>query len=136
MHSQIQIRALKPTDVNFIFSTMLRGLYYASGSIYSLMDKEAFFEHYDEVLQKLLRASSTVVKIACLEAEPDIILGYALLAYPGILHYVYVKPAWRGQYIAESLCKGSTHVTHVLPILEDLRLRKGLKYNPFLKGAI
>ncbi len=103
------------------------------------MDKEEFFSHYDEVLQKLLKAAPTRVLIACLASEPDVILGYGLFGYPSTLHYLYVKPAWRKQGIANSLVKACgapiTHCTHVLNQFEDIRIKRGYKFNPFLKGV-
>lgn len=134
MAEEIVIRAHKPEDINFIYSTMLRGLYYASDSFYSMIDKAIFFKNYEEVLSAILKQSDTVLCIACLKSEPDIILGYALMRHPDSLHYVYVKPAWRSQSIATRLCSEClkiTTITHLTPQMDSLRMRKQLKFNPF-----
>lgn len=135
---EVEIRPIQEGDINFIYSTMLRGLYYAADSFYSLIEKKVFFQKYDVVLKALLNKPDTSVLIACLAAEPEIILGYALIG-PGTLHYVYVKPAWRNRGIAALLCeprgeaiRAYTHCTHTVPAIENLRNKKKLTFNPFL----
>lgn len=130
--AEISLRSLQPNDINFLYSTFLRGAYYGN-DFYKKIDKQAFFEHYERVLAHMLAKPSLNVVIACLADEPDIILGW--VAYEGkTLHWAYTKDAWRRRGIANKMlisCNIST-VTHLTKIGEDIRLRKGWGFNPFL----
>src|SRR5262249_10235426 len=66
-------------DYNFILATFLRGLYYGD-SWFSLIPKDIFMDNYKIIAQTLIKLPSTVVKIACLPDDPDVILGYSILS--------------------------------------------------------
>ncbi len=129
----VEVRNGTTDDINFIYATMLRGLYHGC-ELYGLIEKEAFYSNYEQVLAKLLLKPVLELKIACLTLEPEVILGYAL-AEPGVLHFVYIKSPFRGQNIAKQLlasCSEIRFVTHLTKSGNAIRLKKGWVYNPFL----
>lgn len=127
----IKQRPVQPNDINFLYSTFLRGTYYGN-DFYKKIDKKAFFEHYERVLAHMLAKPTLTIRVACLADEPDIILGWT--AYEGeTLHFSYTKDAWRQKGIAKSLLQDANinTVTHLTKIGDDIRSRKGWKFDPF-----
>lgn len=120
-------------DRAFIFATFLKGLYYGD-SWFSIIPKDSFMYNYKKVVESLLNKS--VVKVACLPEDKDVLLGYSILSsdYKGI-HYVFVKTAWRNKGIAKSLLpQYPSYVTHLTQLGKELMFKKfpDCKFNPFL----
>ncbi len=129
---KIKIRSLEPSDINFIYATMLRGLYYGN-TFYKKIDKSAFFLNYDTYLGNLLAKSDSVVKVACLESDSDIILGYAIYTPLKALHYVFVKDAWRRRGVAKMLIPtGLPSVSQITDLGDVLRIKNNMIFNPWL----
>ena len=129
----ITARPAEASDLNFIYATMLNSLYYGC-PFYSAIDKKSFFYHYQQVIKQMLLKRSISLIVACLDDEPDIILGW-VAHEPTIVHFVYVKNAWRKQGIATQLLKGCSQlsfVTHITALGDNIRKEKGLKFDPFL----
>ncbi len=129
----VSIRDYAESDKNFVFSTWLRGLYYGE-SYFSQVPKGIFMENYHEVIEKTIDPLTVSIKVACLKDEPDVILGYAVLAHFSThLHYVFVKKAWRNIGIAKSLVpvsiKTVSHLTHVGRAV--LQKHPEVVFNPF-----
>lgn len=126
-----EIRDGLPEDVNFILATFLRGLYYGD-SWFSHIDKKIFMDNYKHVAQKILATS--VVKVACLKEDPNIIVGYSVLSadYEAVV-WVFVKSAWRRQGVARSLVPAHPlYVTHLTKLgLQLLPKLSGALFNPF-----
>lgn len=120
-------------DVNFILATFLRGMYYGD-SWYSQIPKDIFMQNYKVVAEALLRSPKTVVKVACLKDEPNVILGYSLLSADyQTIHFVFVKNVWRKRGVARSLLpKHPVAVTHLTRLGKDLlpKLEQTI-FNPF-----
>jgi hypothetical protein len=129
----VRIRDLKSTDLNFIYSTWLRGVFYGN-DFFNQVDKEAFFDNYPAVLHKIIADKETVVKIACLEDDDDVILGY-IVGNPETkaLHYAFVKDAWRKNRIATKLLSNANIrlVTHLTKIGDVIRKKMEWKFNPW-----
>lgn len=91
-------------DISFIYATWLNSLY--TDSWMRSIRKSVYFDNYKKVLDRiLLRAKIT---IACKPDDPTVIFGY-LISEPGIVHYSFVKDAFRKLGVAKSLYK------HVFP---------------------
>ncbi len=128
------VRDGKKEDANFILATFLRGLYYGD-SWFSMIPKQAFMDNYKLVAEVLVNdRSKTVVKVACLKDDPDIIIGYSILSadYQTIV-WVYVKEKWRLQGIARSLLpQYPVAVTHLTELGKKLLPKfKDAVFNPF-----
>ncbi len=86
-------------DLSFIYSTWLES--YRYDSFFGKSHRNGvFFPDYQLVLDKLLEESRVVV--ACVPDSPETILGYIVFE-PNLLHYIFVKGAFRRFGIATSL---------------------------------
>lgn len=129
-------REYRETDKNFILATWLRGLYYGE-PWYQQIPKEVFMTSYHAHLESLMSRPDTYIRIACLEDEPDVILGYAVFIETGdtvALSWVFVKSPFRKIGIAKGLLpiniSAVTHLTRVGASL--LNKLPGIVFNPFL----
>jgi len=125
---KISIREPEETDIPFFFTTWLHGLYYGN-SWFNAIDKDVFYEKYHEVLKLLLGRSS--LRVACMEDEPDVILGYSVFT-DTTLHWVFVKKAWRKLGIAKRLIPQDINTVSHLTKLGKALKPKDWKFNPFL----
>ena len=114
-----------------VFATLLKSYYH--GSLWAKhVPRDVFFARHHAVVERLLASSS--LRVAHLEDDPAVILGYALVA-PPTLHYVYVKPSFRRFGIARALLddlarfKDYSHYTFALLDIEQHLAQ--LHYNPY-----
>ncbi len=126
------IREANPNDIPFIYATWLKSYHYDSWT--KSIAKSIYFDNYKLVIDRLLEASQ--VLIACHPTDENVILGY-LVAEPEIIHYCFVKEAFRRFGIAKDLVRASeapetaiiSHRTQMaLPILRT----KDFIFNPFI----
>lgn len=105
------IRDMEDEDKAFIYSTWLRGLYYGD-SWFAECERTSFFANYHKVIEILLPRS--IVKIACLSDNHDVVLGYVVFSGPTI-HWIFVKKAFRKMGIARAMVpeRTITTVTHL-----------------------
>ena len=126
-----QIRDGNTNDLNFILSTFLRGLYYGD-SWFSSIPKDIFMANYKVMAATILAKS--IVKVAYLPEDPNIILGYSILSADyQTAHFVYVKKMWRNKGIAKSLVpKHPMYVSHLTELGRTLMAKlPGAVFNPF-----
>lgn len=121
------------TDKNFIFATMLRGLFFGN-DLYSCIDKKIFYETYEKVLHVILGRPNVEVIICCLQEDPNVIIGYAIIENSNILHWVFVKAAWRKIGIARTMIPSTVSVTtHLTETGKSIIKRHpGIIFNPFI----
>lgn len=128
----IAIRPVDPDggDTGFILETWLKGLRY-SNSWFECIDQRAYFSTYLEIIKRILARPSVTTHIACLRDDPDVILGYSVTE-PEILHWVFVKAAWRRIGIGSDLIpKDTKTITHLTKL--GLQLKPDfVSFNPFL----
>jgi hypothetical protein len=138
----IKIRDMAESDKGFIYSTWLNAVYFGNKwakdvdpikgapiDVWGEIEEGPFYACYRNVIEKLL--ARCITKIACLKEDEDVILGYANYEND-VLHFVFVKDAWRRVGIAKKLVpKGITSITHLTKIGHYAK-RKSWKYNPFL----
>ena len=125
------IRDAVKEDYNFVFSTFLRGLYYGDPS-FTRVDKALFMKHYHDVIETLLNHVDTVVKVAALKEDPEVILGYSILSHTR-LEWVFVKKAWRQIGVAKSLIPDYILTTSHLTEIGEVILKKhpSIIFDPF-----
>ena len=118
---------------NLIYATWLRS-YEASSLAAKHVPRDVFFSEHHKVLDGIFRRGATV-KLAVLPDEPDVVLGWSVTEGAALVHYVYVKPAFRKHGIATQLLRHIhapfifTHWTHVLRELHPKV--KDCVYNPY-----
>lgn len=116
-----------PDDISFIYSTWLKS--YRTGSGLGLASgKHAYFLLYNSIIDQILKRDGVIPTIAADPGEPQVIYGY-LVAEPGVVHYIYVKEAFRKFGIASDLykrCGKPKIITHrtreITPLLEKYAL--------------
>lgn len=108
--SQVIRRPFNPnSDSGFIFSTMPKGVFYASFA--KIPNRDIFFTTFYSYLQDLLKHAQ--VLIACMKNDQEVIIGYAILD-KAQLEWIYVKESYRNQAIAGLMLKNKL-ITAVNP---------------------
>src|SRR5271166_4068946 len=95
------VRAARDTDVPFIYSAWLRS-FYVSGTLTKHISKEVYFNYHKAITDRILLNPHTEVQVACEGDKEGPILGFSVYT-DRILHYVYVKKAFRGLGLAHVL---------------------------------
>lgn len=134
MIPMISIRSLRPSDEVFIYSTMLRGLYYGN-SWFSKIPRKLFVENYKKVIEHTFKRPDLDIKVACVKNDPDEIKGYSiLLNHEKALMWVFVKKMWRKNGIAKALVPSTVQEVMNLTTLGDELLKKypNIVFNPFV----
>ncbi len=127
----ITIRESKPGDINLIYASWLRGLFYGE-SWFSLIPKNTFMEHYHKVIEFIIKKPDTTIKIACLKDDENTILGYSVYTND-TLHWCFVKKQWRNIGICKDLVpKDIKVVTHLTKTGLSLIRKRDIAFNPFL----
>ena len=129
----IDLRVANDKDFNFIKSTWLHGLRYGN-SWFTIIPKEIYYAAYSKVVEYLMMSPKTMIKVACLKEDPEVILGYSVYNQDNsAAHWVYVKSAWRKIGIAKALVPVEvTTVTHLTNVGKEISKTKGFTFNPFL----
>ena len=137
MRMQVVERMAEKGDLSFIYDTWLQSSRY-DGNIGRSCRNSVFFEGQKLVIDRLLMQSKTV--IACADKNRELIYGYAVgetETEEQMLHYVYVKEAYRRFGIASKLCKNlfsdkkNLYYTHKTRNAEPFFNKMGWDYNPF-----
>lgn len=134
----VTVRDYIPSDRNFILATWLRGLKYGN-EWFDAIEAEAYYEYYQKAIDFILTKNTTAVRVACLKEDPEVILGYVVLNSLGnVVHWVFVKKAWRSIGIARNLVPPTvTRATHLTKVgLAIIQKHTGIKFNPFDCGNV
>lgn len=128
------VRDAVEADKNYIYASFLRGLYYGK-SMWSELPKQVFMDTYKKVVETLVNNPDTVIKVACLKDDPNIILGYSILSNDfTTIHYINVKSVWRRGGIGRALVpQFPTTVTHLTAVGKSLlaKFKSEVTFNPF-----
>lgn len=125
----ITVRPANKDDKAFIYATWLRGLYYGN-PWFTMIHKKSYMDSYHNILDQLFKKPGLVVNVACLKDDQELILGYSATEQD-ILHWVFVKQAWRRFGIAKQLIPKDTKViTHVTTMSEKIRPKNWI-FDPF-----
>lgn len=126
----IVIRDARPEDLNLIYATFLRSLYFGE-SWFTIIPKNIFMEHYHKVIDYIIKKPTTTIKIACQKEDHNEIVGYSL--YEGDkLHFVFVKKIWRSIGIAKDLVPTDIKVvTHLNKVGLSIIRNRPIDFNPF-----
>lgn len=131
--SLVSYRGFHPDDENFIMSTCLKSLWHGN-DWFQQIDWEIFYPAYKRVIQHLMAKPEVVMKIACLQEDPFVILGFCMYERK-IVHGIFCKTAWRGINLSVDLLpQNFEFVTHLTVPLKSFLKNKypKVKFNPFL----
>lgn len=130
IYTLMTIRAPKEEDRSFIMATWLRGLYYGN-PWFKEIEKDNFMAKYHDIISRMLTKPTAQVYVAVLKDDLDVILGYSVTE-PKIIHWVFVKEAWRKMGIATALVpKDADTATHLTMLGKKLK-PQSMEFNPFL----
>lgn len=139
LEEKVALRTVQPDDVDLIYDSWLHSGRTDRGPP---VDKAIYFHGQRQVIGELLKRSPVI--IACEPAVPAHVLGWVcfeLRAGLLVLHYIYVKKAFRRMGIATLMMrdmlahpdasKGLTY-SHWTPAAKPLMKRFHGVYNPYL----
>lgn len=123
-------------DTPFVFSSWLRS-YKASRD--TRVAPQVYFHEHHKVIEAILASPSVSVTVAVSTEDPNTILGWAAMdSSKGVLHYVYVKEAFRRWGVATELV-GTLNInsySHTTKYGERALGSYPCIYNPYLiKGT-
>lgn len=127
----VVVRKATEADMNFVYSTWLKGVYHGSDLLKNVK-RAVYFENYPKYIAAVLARPTVEVKVAALAEDKDVILGYAVVQ-PGVVHWVYVKSAWRKQNVAKTLLAGYNiqESSSMTKIGASIMKKKKIQYNPW-----
>lgn len=96
----VKVRPGAPSDLAYVYSTWLRDLRRASGD--SLPD-DIWFPAHREYINRVLADPQVELTILCAADAPREILGYVVAEPSEILHWIQIKPKFRGQHLTKLL---------------------------------
>jgi len=101
----IIIRKYDPMiDEDFLYTTFMKG--FRNSSFARSIPTKIYEFGQRQRINNIIEHRETEVVIATDPSTPEVIYGYAIKANPSLLHWIYVKPAFRGQGIARKLLEG------------------------------
>ncbi len=138
--SSYHFRPYVPEDLNFIMNSW--GTSYYKGSDYHHWMSPETFHHYHRPIRLSILNKPTIAVIVCASTEdPTLIIGWIVVEKPFeargiILHYIYVKQAFKEQKISNELysravLESPVFMTHMTDKARRILNRKELK-NHFL----
>lgn len=140
----IQIRVWNPTtDTDFIYSTWIKSFRLSAlgrgvpSPLYEMGQRSR--------INRILNHPLTEVWIACDPQAQELIYGYLVIGGENIIHYLYVKNAYRKQGIGSELLSSwfdrDAQFTHkgkdiwIEALMRNKREFRGFIYNPYLLEA-
>lgn len=107
-----QARLLPSPYQGLVYSKWLRSLRYGN-DYFKLVDPDAYYRAYHKYITTILAWSDSVVRLAVLSEDPDVVLGFSV-ARGKILDYVHVHKHQRRMGIGTSLIpSGIDTISHV-----------------------
>lgn len=136
---QIAIRQGTTSDVPFIFSSWLKS-YRSNSPFAGSVSERIYYDREHAIIERILARGRTLV--AHPEGDPGTIIGYLVAeqhTVPSIVHWLYVKGAWRRAGVGAKLVEAAgldmddCHYTHQTKSTAHLVKRwPGLVYDPWL----
>jgi ribosomal protein S18 acetylase RimI-like enzyme len=92
---------------NLIYSKWLKSLRYGNEQL-KMVDPKAFYGYHHLLIDDLLGRPVTHVRIASLEDDLDVVLGFCVCrpSAPCVIDYVYVNKDFRRQGLGSQLVRG------------------------------
>lgn len=133
---EIAFRPYNKDDENFIFSSWLNS-YHKGSNFCKNLTFPIYYSYHHLVVERFFMRPGHRILIVHPKSDPDLILGY--IAFEGkMIHYVYVKEAFRGDELGSLLLKEAglglegTIITHLTHRCEHFLSTYGMIFNPYL----
>ncbi len=116
-----------------IFSKWLRSLRHGN-PFFKKIDSFEFFKNYHKFIENLLAKPSSMIRLAVLSDDHDVVLGFAI-SREDVLDYIYVQNTHRNIKIGSHLLLPAittfTHFTLSGLNIWQAKYKDVLKFNPF-----
>ncbi len=133
----ITFREPSKADYNFIASSWLKSFRKFEPKV----DSDVYYKHHNRLIDSIMARSKVI--IACNENDNEQVFGYIVYEESpiSIVHYTYVKEAYRKMGIAKALSRAAhitdvfvfTHLTHAsYTVFKD----KKSYYNPYRRHKL
>ena len=139
--SKIVLRTYNPDiDKSYVYSTWLK-CYKHESDFGKKIHPSQFFYWHQKVIDRILDQPDSVISVACLSDNEDVIVGYLVYQDQSkpVLHFCYIKPSFRLMGIAKQLFKDNniniedSFFTHwTFPINKILPKFQNMIYDPYL----
>lgn len=125
---------LPKSYINLIKTRWVRS-YRKDNDYMRIIHPPSYYFAYNNYVTNILRRVNSVVMLAVLDDDEDVVLGFSVTEGKNILHYVHVPKSYRHQRIATMLVPETidwiTHITKIGLRLWSLKLPNA-KLNPFI----
>lgn len=123
--------ALTPNLQGFVCANWLRSLRHQN-EFFKMIDPPSYWAAYRTFINMLLNKPETVVHLALLKDDHDVVLGFSV-SREHVLDYVYVAKDMRRHGICSSLVHGESTFTHITKTWKTIWAKKfpEMKFNPF-----
>lgn len=105
---------LPSTYVGLIYSRWMRSLRYGN-DFFKLIKSDPFYEAYQKYIKTMLSNPSTIVRLAVLTDDKDVVLGFSVY-HDKVLDYVHVHKDHRklgvGSHLVPSYIDTISHITN------------------------
>lgn len=125
------LRPVRPEDLAYIYSTIMPSAWLGN-PFFKKIKREIFFPNYRVIVDSIIQNQNTEILVSCFMEDPNLILGYSITC-GDILHYIYVKGAYRRKGLGKLLIpthKKINKVTHYTTMGDYLDL--SLELDPFV----
>lgn len=104
MEADYRLRPYKPSDLNFIQNSWASS-YYKGADFVKFMTPREFNQQHRPIRTDILERPSSACIVACGADNEDLILGWILVEKQEklILHYLYIKEAFKNEGISKEL---------------------------------
>lgn len=109
MLNEIEVRRAKDADMPFIYANWLNH-YKNYSSFAKRIRKDLFMQWHHKVVKLIVERSTCDVYVAYPKGDPEVLLGYLVTEqWPDgpVVHFIFVKEAFRRFGIARSMIKHS-----------------------------
>lgn len=93
------------THQNFIKSTWLKAFFTGKAAFCENMTPDTFYSNHKKIIERILKRGTVIVAQSI--SDPDVTVGYLVFEKPDVIHFVYVKHAFRRFGIAREMFEKS-----------------------------
>lgn len=139
MEAEYSFRSYREDDIAFIQSSW-GSSYYSGISYRQLITPDEFHKFHRPSRERFFSRPTATVIVCCANDDKDLILGWLALEKPShslIIHYIYVKEAFKEERIASELlngisAQGEVLFTHLTEKAQKIIRNNKEKYKRFI----
>lgn len=129
-----KLRPYRESDLNFIRNSWAKS-YYKGSEYVKFISPNEFHERHRPIREEILKRPNIALVVACSTDDEDLILGWILIEKPKeksgtILHYLYVKEAFKKEGISKELMNKLLTNTPIMVTHMTERASKIIQYHP------